>query len=155
MADNIDIVKVVRDSVNGDVGPRELATNPGHKDNTLDWKLFHEGFPEFEYFTEDMIDLDTDAFKDDYVFAHRAEMFLQCSGAFVNELERHAAEKVKSLTAEIESEADPHRVNSLLHFLAYYTSVAAVVDKAHEKAKARFNVDLDLRLISMPGVHQL
>jgi hypothetical protein len=75
--------KVRKDFGCGEAGPRPFDNNQKHHYNTLDWKEFHISFPQLHYFTEELIDLDSDAFAEDEYYCRRAVEILPYLAPFV------------------------------------------------------------------------
>lgn len=132
--------KVCKNFGCGELGPTSLATNKGHRDNTLNWKDFHKYLPQLEYFTEDMIDLDSDAFKHDEFYAKRAEGLLPYFAPFVEIVRILSASEVVILKQNGNTKGDASRKSGIQQKLAFMETVWAKVNDAYKKAKKRYKV---------------
>ena len=129
--------KVVKDAVHGDLGPRPLSLSEQHRDRTLDWRKFHATFPQLEYFTEDMIDLDSDAFKKDEYYAMRAKHLLKYFDPFVDIVANLSTLKTEKLLVRSGNTSAP----DVQQRLRYLKRIPGAVTRAIEKAKKTYGVE--------------
>ena len=122
--------------------PIPLSLSEIHRDRTLDWKKFHATFPQLEYFTENMIVLDSDAFKEDEFYAARAKNLLAYFDPFVDIVANLSASEVERLTARIRvSHAGFFIWDYPMNNVKYLKRIPGLVKKACEKANTRYGLD--------------
>lgn len=134
--------KVLEDPIKGDFGPRPIASDNGHDDNTVDWQKFHLKFPEFEFFTEDMIDMDSDAFIGDEHYRSRASYRGKYYGPFVDIVAVVALTKKFQLQTTVTDEQDLRREEQIQSKVGYLTKIPEQVREAYKKIVQRWKGEL-------------